>query len=181
MSAVLQTTEARFEPMTEQSLDAVLAIETACYSHPWTRGNFADSLQSGYDAWCFVDPAAALLGYAVAMRVLEEWHLLNLSVAAPWQGRGLGEAFLRWLAREASRHRLGTLLLEVRPSNPRAIRLYERVGMTRIGIRRRYYPDHDGRREDAIVMQGDVALIGGDGSALPSGTAAEATTAGPVR
>jgi ribosomal protein S18 acetylase RimI-like enzyme len=44
------------------------------------------------------------------------------------------------------------MLLEVRPSNTPALRLYERKGFMRVGLRRRYYPAHDGAREDAIVM-----------------------------
>ena len=42
--------EARFEPMTPERLDAVLAIEQSVYSHPWTRGNFADTLAAGHTA-----------------------------------------------------------------------------------------------------------------------------------
>ena len=44
------------------------------------------------------------------------------------------------------------MLLEVRPSNPAAIRLYDRYGFQRIGVRRGYYPAAEGR-EDAIVMR----------------------------
>ncbi|HYE40526.1 MAG TPA: ribosomal-protein-alanine N-acetyltransferase, partial [Ramlibacter sp.] len=67
MSAVLKTVEAGFEPMTEARLDAVVAIEQRAYEHPWTRGNFADSLRSGYQAQllCAGD---VVLGYFVAMR-----------------------------------------------------------------------------------------------------------------
>jgi ribosomal-protein-alanine N-acetyltransferase len=41
----------------------------------------------------------------------------------------------------------------VRPSNSRAIRLYQRSGFKRIGMRRRYYPSFENTREDAIVMR----------------------------
>ena len=79
----------------------------------------------------------------------------------PAQGRRLGEACLRWLADEVHRRGAPALLLEVRPSNHRALRLYERVGMQRIGLRRGYYPYFDGQRVDAIVMRCALPLASG--------------------
>jgi ribosomal protein S18 acetylase RimI-like enzyme len=83
----------------------------------------------------------------------DEVHLLNLSLDQPCHGKRLGERLLRWLADDAHRRGAPALLLEVRPSNPAALRLYERVGMQRIGVRRGYYPGVGNRREDAIVMR----------------------------
>ena len=86
------------------------------------------------------------------MLALDEAHLLNLSVARECQRRGLGWRTLEWIADVARGHGARTMLLEVRPSNPAAIRLYDRYGFQRIGVRRGYYPAADGR-EDAIVMR----------------------------
>jgi len=44
-----------------------------------------------------------------------------------------------------------TLLLEVRPSNHTAIQLYHSVGFNEIGVRKDYYPAHNGR-EDALIL-----------------------------
>ncbi len=44
------------------------------------------------------------------------------------------------------------LWLEVRPSNHRARALYARLGYAQVGVRRDYYPDAGGRREDALVL-----------------------------
>jgi ribosomal protein S18 acetylase RimI-like enzyme len=73
-------------------------------------------------------------------------------VDAPVQGLGLGAAILDWLVDDAGSRGARSMLLEVRPSNTPALRLYERKGFHRVGLRRRYYPAHDGAREDAIVM-----------------------------
>lgn len=143
----------RVRPMRSDDLDAVMAVETRIYPFPWTRGNFADSLGAGYDAWCFIDASGHLLGYAVLMWAVDEVHLLNLAVDAPNQRQGLGERFLRWILADAASRGALSLLLEVRPSNPPAIRLYERLGLARIGLRRGYYPATGGTREDAIVMR----------------------------
>jgi ribosomal-protein-alanine N-acetyltransferase len=79
-------------------------------------------------------------------------HLLNLSVAQEAQRTGLGWRTLEWMADVARGYGARTMLLEVRPSNAAALRLYERYGFERIGVRRGYYPAHSGR-EDAIVMR----------------------------
>jgi ribosomal-protein-alanine N-acetyltransferase len=79
MNAVLKP-EVRLEPLTEALLDDVLRIENSAYAHPWTRGNFADSLKSGYQLLALMG-GATLIGYFVAMEGVDEVHLLNITVA----------------------------------------------------------------------------------------------------
>lgn len=149
----------RVRSMTPADLDEVMRHEVEIYDFPWTRGNFSDSLVAGYDAWCFIDEAERLAGYSVLMWSPDEVHLLNLSVVRARQGRGQGEWSLRWIADDVRRRGATALLLEVRPSNIRALQLYDRVGLQRIGVRRGYYPYFDGRREDAIVMRCVLPLL----------------------
>ena len=80
MSAVLKD-EPRLVPMHDADLAEVMAIEGAIYSHPWTHGNFADSLRAGYHCWTWRS-GRELLGYFVLLVAAGEGHLLNLSVAA---------------------------------------------------------------------------------------------------
>jgi len=137
--------------MTPGDLDAVVAIESAVYSHPWTRGNFNDSLSAGYQCW-IVDIRGAIAGYSVAMIAAAEAHLLNLSVAAQWQRLGLGSELLQFNINRARDLGAGRIFLEVRPSNSAALALYRRAGFAAIGVRRAYYPDA-ANREDAVVME----------------------------
>ena len=150
MSAVFKSLEAAFEPMTDDRLDEVVAVERRAYSHPWTRGNFADSLRSGYQAQllCAGD---AVIGYFVAMRGVDEVHLLNITVDPAYQGQGWGRLMLEALTLWARAQNAQWLWLEVRTSNARAQQVYERYGFRRVGERRHYYPAEKGR-EDAIVM-----------------------------
>lgn len=141
------------EPMQEGDLAQVLAIETIVYPHPWTRGNFLDSLASGYEAWVAREPTFQLAGYFLAMQVVDEVHLLNISVRADLQGRGYGRMLLDRVAALARANGMTSILLEVRPSNKRALSVYERYGFVRIGLRRGYYPAAANTREDAIVMR----------------------------
>jgi ribosomal-protein-alanine N-acetyltransferase len=152
MSALPRTDADRYAPMTERDLDAVVAAEKQVYPFPWTHGNFMDALHAGYSAWVLRDAAGEVAAYSVMMMALDEAHLLNLSVARHAQRTGLGWRTLDWMADVARGYGGRTMLLEVRPSNEAAIRLYQRYGFDRIGVRRGYYPT-DGGREDAIVMR----------------------------
>ena len=149
MSAVLKDAP-HLSPMRDADLDEVMAIEAAIYSHPWTRGNFADSVAAGYDCRC-LRYGAELVGYFVLMVAAHEAHLLNLSIAAAHQRRGIGTGLLRDAVDLARRLGAGSIFLEVRPSNRGAQALYTRFGFRKVGTRRGYYPAHAGR-EDALVL-----------------------------
>lgn len=141
------------EPLTVADLDRVMAIEASAYSFPWTRGNFIDSMAAGYDSEMLVDRRdGALVGYYVAMPGVDELHLLNLTVAPAFQGRGHARTLLAAVQAQARARALGSLWLEVRVSNERALALYRDWGFVQNGVRRGYYPAAGGRREDAAVM-----------------------------
>jgi ribosomal-protein-alanine N-acetyltransferase len=149
MSAVLKSFPV-LGLMREQDLGEVMTIEEAIYSHPWTRGNFADSLVAGYECRTLrLD--GELLGYFIVMVAAGEAHLLNLSVAPVWQRKGYGSGLLREAAAIASSRGARSMFLEVRPSNAGAQALYTRFGFRRIAVRRGYYPAQFGR-EDALVL-----------------------------
>jgi ribosomal-protein-alanine N-acetyltransferase len=149
MSAVLAT-HIEMLPMNVRDLDEIIAIEDTVYPFPWTRGNFSDSLAAGYSTWvCRV--GGELVGYMVVMMAVDEAHLLNISVDQRRQGMGFGARLLRHAMRVAKTLGARTLLLEVRPSNTRALELYRHFGFVRIGVRKGYYPAAEGR-EDAMVL-----------------------------
>lgn len=137
--------------MREEDVDAVIAIERSAYPFPWTPGIFRDCLRAGYPARVLRDDAR-IFGYGVLSVAAGEAHLLNVCVEPRMQGRGHGRMLLRALLRVARDHGAHRVFLEVRPSNPHAFALYQDEGFNEIGRRPRYYPDHGGRREDAIVM-----------------------------
>lgn len=136
--------------MQRADLDSVMAIEPTIYPYPWSRGNFSDSLNAGYSCWV-LEEGRQIIGYAVLMLVLDEAHLLNISIAASHQRQGLGRALLQHMLHTARGHGALNIFLEVRPSNQAALRLYEDTGFNEMAIRRNYYPARDGR-EDAILM-----------------------------
>ena len=147
-------------PLRLEDLASVLVIEQQAYPYPWTSGNFRDALSSGYHALKLVDQGV-MVGYLVWMRVLDEAHLLNFTIAPARQSRGLGQHLLKtWLA-QLMADGLQQVLLEVRPSNPKAIRLYQRNGFVQTGLRKGYYPSGPNGREDALLMNKPLSPVAG--------------------
>jgi len=142
--------------MQVDDLDRVMQVEVLAYSFPWSRGNFQDSLKSGYVAELLEASAELLLGYYVAMPGVDELHLLNITVVPDFQRCGQGRALLDRLEWQARQRALSSIWLEVRASNTRARYLYGARGFVEQGVRRGYYPAGGLRREDAVVMKLDL-------------------------
>ena len=136
--------------MREIDLHAIMVIETAIYTHPWTHGNFLDSVRAGYNCRV-VDVAGELVGYGVQMIGVRESHLLNLSIAEQWQARGYGRALLMHFLDVARQSDVLQMILEVRLSNEVGRHLYASMGFSEIAVRPGYYPAPHGR-EDAILL-----------------------------
>jgi len=140
-----------FEHLTHERLDELLKIEESVYPKPWTRGNFLDALKS--ENWCqLLMSDARLSGYFIAMMGFQEVHLLNLTVAPDFQNKGLGLHMLECLAMMSKTVNAQWIWLEVRVSNARALKIYERFGFRKVGERKNYYPLSTHKREDAIIM-----------------------------
>ena len=160
MNATLQPfqpLEARFETMTPAWLPTVLRVEQSAYPHPWSERSFLDSLHAGYQAQLLTAGPAdkpALLGYFVAMKGVDEVHLLNIAVAPAFQRQGWAQVMLDALSVWSRGQGAQWLWLEVRVSNVRARAVYQSHGFRQVGTRRNYYPASAAspRGEDAIVM-----------------------------
>lgn len=145
-------TEVRIEllPMTARDVDEVLAIEYRICDFPWSRSNFTDSLASGYSCWvCRAD--TVLVAYFVLMLAVDDAHLLTIGVAPAHQRRGYGARLLHHAMIVGRAGGATSMLLEVRPSNDKALAMYRHFGFQQVGVRRGYYPATGGR-EDALVL-----------------------------
>jgi ribosomal-protein-alanine N-acetyltransferase len=156
MSALPQPLPAQQRPLTLADLDRLMPIEQSCYAVPWSRGNFVDSLAAGHWMQKRVSAQGDWCGYLVAMAGVGELHLLNLTVAPGHQRQGHARALLDALVAHGRQQAAASLWLEVRPSNARAVALYQRYGFVQAGVRRGYYPQPQGPREDALVMSLDL-------------------------
>ena len=141
----------QYGPMALGDLKHVIEIENQVYTHPWSLGNFRDSIRAAHRC-VMLTYGDTLIGYAVVMFAAEEAHLLNLTIAAEWQRKGYGRALLLHLASIAVTEFARSFFLEVRQSNTAAQVMYSSLGFKTVGVRRNYYPARAGR-EDAIVME----------------------------
>jgi ribosomal-protein-alanine N-acetyltransferase len=157
-------------------LPQVIAIERRAFPTPWSLAMFVLEL-SKPSSLCLAaveddgSRGGRLLGYTICSRYADVWHLMNIAVDPPRRRRGIGTALLTALIERAGADESYTL--EVRPSNPGAITLYERFGFRSAGVRPRYYRDTG---EDAVIMWRSVETGGGVPSepAARSGPASEA-------
>ena len=149
-SAIAIPEGVRLRPMREEDVPQIMEIELAAYAYPWTEVNYYDCLQIGYCAWV-LEIGGWIGAYGLMTVAAGEAHILNLCVRPGMQGMGLGRRMLEQLMDVARQHGAETIYLEVRPSNPVAIRLYQQAGFVEIGRRKDYYPAPDGR-EDALVL-----------------------------
>ena len=138
--------------MTVDDIDAVLAIEEATFSTPWTRHMLTEELSAARRHYVVLEGAEGVDGYGGIMVAEDEGHVMTIAIKPDMRGRGYGSGLMVMLLRAAIEMGATRMLLEVRPSNRAARRMYQKFGFVPVGIRPRYYRD-----EDAIVMWVDDA------------------------
>lgn len=141
----------RLRPMTQADVPAVLEVEHSSYPFPWSEGVFRDCVRVGY-VCRVVEFEGAISCYAIMSHGAGEAHVLNICMARELRGIGVGRRVMDFLLQQARDAQVQDVFLEVRPSNPPAIRLYESLGFVRVGVRKGYYQAIGGR-EDAWVYK----------------------------
>lgn len=162
MSAELDSTrifaDMRLRPMTLSDVPAVIAVERASYPFPWSEGVFRDCIRVGY--LCrVVESEGEVGGYGIMSHGAGEAHILNICIRSDLRGAGIGRRLMSFLLERALVAEVHDVFLEVRPSNPIAIGLYESLGFTRVGVRKGYY-QASGGREDAWVYRRQIGKTG---------------------
>jgi ribosomal-protein-alanine N-acetyltransferase len=135
--------------LTLSDLGEIEAIEQRAYPTPWSRSMFASELAKTTSICLGAFEGEQLVGYIVNSRYVDAWHVMNVAVDPPYQGRGIATRLLERLFELTADDGRRGYTLEVRTSNLDAIRLYEKLGFEARGTRRGYYTDN---REDALIM-----------------------------
>jgi [ribosomal protein S18]-alanine N-acetyltransferase len=135
----------------EADLDAVVAIETASFSNPWTRDMYVTELNNHAISHIYAlrDGNLGVVGFCAFWLIFDEIHINNLAVLPQYRGCGYGTALLRFVMAEGGRLGARRATLEVRRSNTAAQRLYARMGFRVVGTRLGYYT---GPVEDALIL-----------------------------
>ena len=143
----------RIRPLELEDLNAIESIEQRAYPTPWSRSMFASELAKPTSICLGAFEGDDLVGYVINSRYVDAWHVMNVAVDPGRQRRGVATALLERLFELTRNDERRGYTLEVRVSNAGAIRLYERLGFERRGLRRGYYTDN---REDALIMWRDA-------------------------
>jgi ribosomal-protein-alanine N-acetyltransferase len=147
----MSTQQVTIRPLGYADLPQVIGIERRAFPTPWSLAMFVLELSKPSSVCLAAASSTAseevLVGYLICSRYADVWHLMNIAVDPPALRRGIGTALIERLLVLAGPGESYTL--EVRPSNPAAIALYERFGFVPAGTRPRYYADTG---EDALVM-----------------------------
>lgn len=137
-------------PMTPEDVDEIVEIEKLSFSTPWSRSALLGELRYPRQAVYLVARVKGrVVGYVGMWAVVNEGHITNIAVHPVYRGQGVGTRLLSFLIAVAESREINALTLEVRQSNVRARRLYERMGFVASGIRTGYYSDNN---EDAVIM-----------------------------
>ena len=133
------------ERMEERHIEGIAAVEKACFRHPWSADGLREELGRGL--FLAAVEGEAVVGYVGCQTVLDEGYITNVAVLPSCRRRGIAEALLRELLRQAEG--LAFVTLGVRASNRPAAALYEKLGFARVGVRKGFYRDP---AEDAVLM-----------------------------
>jgi ribosomal-protein-alanine N-acetyltransferase len=130
-------------------LPAVLEIERASFTTPWSETSFFNELKNPRSTVKAARRDGRLTGYIFASRILDEGHILDLAVHPDFRRQGIGSALAAHAIEHLREEGCGFIFLEVRVSNQPAVKMYKRFGFEEIGIRKNYYLSPE---EDAVVM-----------------------------
>ncbi len=142
--------------MLEADIPMLMRLEKECFPTPWTENMFLCQIR-------LVDISANLVyteedeicGYVVGWFGYEELHILSIGVNPLLRGRGIAEALLNEAMRRSLKAGCTRVILEVRKSNSRAQRFYQKLGFRQVGIRKGYYSETG---EDALVLERDIEI-----------------------
>ena len=143
----------RIVPMQERHLDAIAALEIACFSAPWSRNSIASELRNKWSLWLVAEDKEEVAGYVGSQLVPPEADVMNLAVAPGKRRNGVAQRLLEALILELKSREINSLALEVRASNLAAQKLYEKNGFAQVGCRKNYYVNP---REDALILRKEL-------------------------
>ena len=136
-------------PMKEDHVAQVAALERQCFADPWSEGSIASELDNPLSLWLVAEQDGAVCGYVGSQTVLDETDMMNIAVHPDCRRQGIATALIEELVARLKERGSHILRLEVRESNTPAIALYNSMGFTQLGIRKNYYRNP---KENALIL-----------------------------
>ncbi len=114
----------------------------------WTLARVRRSIKDNETMVLVASSNGVLSGFAIMKFRDEESHLFLLAVEPKMQRTGIGAALLAWLEKSCRTAGMLRIRIEVRASNEKARKFYERSGFRVVGQETGYYD----KRETEVVM-----------------------------
>lgn len=140
---------ALFRNMEERDLEQVVQIENEVFSTPWKADDFQDGMKEANNGYFVIEEDGLILGYCGYWGIVGEGNIYNVAIRPEYRGKNLGFKMLSDMLAVGYGRGISDYTLEVRSSNQAAIRLYEKLGFERAGIRKDFYTSPT---EDAVIM-----------------------------
>ncbi len=125
--------------MTESDIKEIAELEKECFSEPWSETSLKDELTNETARFYVIRDSKNLLGYIGANNICNEVYITNVAVNGNCRGKGYGKILVNHLIKQSETERAFFITLEVRKSNEKAIKLYEKCGFKLIGERKNFY------------------------------------------
>ena len=136
--------------MTADHVSQVAELEKICFSDPWSEKSVASELTNPLSLWLVAVEGERVAGYLGSQSVMGESDMMNVAVHPDFRRQGVAELLVKELVAALAEKGNYCLTLEVRASNTPAISLYEKLGFSRIGLRKNYYRNP---KEDALILR----------------------------
>lgn len=140
-----------FRHARNEDLDAIYHIEINTHIIPWSKKILQDCLRVGYD-FQVISKQYQIIGYAITRQKDSVAHILNICIDKPFQSQGFGRMLLQQVIDCCKAHReIHQITLEVRPSNKKALQLYQSLAFESVELKAGYYTVGE-QQEDALVL-----------------------------
>ena len=152
--------------MKREDTEQVARIEAQCFSLPWSKQGFLDSIaredtiflvavgQQEANDCVKTESEEIILGYIGLYTSFDEGEITNVAVSPEYRKQGIGDQLVTAMQKAAKEKNLERIILEVRAANEPALSLYNRKGFVKLGIRKNFY---EMPTEDAIIMSCDLS------------------------
>lgn len=120
---------------------AVHLIEKECFSTPWSENQIIDEIVKENAIFITAKENGNLCGYISGQLILDEFYINNIAVSEKYRNNGIASSLIARLIEILNSKICVLATLEVRESNYKARKLYERFHFTNLGIRKDFYSD----------------------------------------
>ena len=138
--------------MTKEDLEGVFEVEKDAFPIPWPISSFEEELNNIFSTYLVAKLNNTVIGYIGVMFVMDECHVLNVAVDTAYRKMGIATKLVNEVFKLCKELETSYMMLEVRVTNIPAQKLYSKLGFKDEVLRKDYYRNPDGTREDAIVM-----------------------------